>query len=262
MTRRHAMEAREANGIGYVAAEWPLDPLRSTLVFLHGASGTNLLWRAQIEGLAGRANVLALDLPGHGRSRGPGKETIRDYAVAVADLIRALKAPRPIPCGLSMGGAITQQLLLDHKDSFCAGILINTGSRLRVAPIILKTVEENYDAYIESFIAFAASEKTDPAILKPIVEATAGCSPEVALGDFKACDRFDVMQRLASIRVPVLVVTAEDDKLTPPKYGIHLEENIPNACRVHIENVGHLAPVEKPDRVNRAIVDFLDREKL
>jgi pimeloyl-ACP methyl ester carboxylesterase len=256
------MLQREENGIAYVSAGWPLDPGKPTLLFIHGAGGSHVLWQQQIEGLAGRTNAIAVDLPGHGTSRGEGMDAIQGYAKAVADFTRALRAPKPIPCGLSMGGAIAQQLLLDYADAYCAGVLIGTGARLRVMPIILKTIQENFGAYIESFLSFAASPKTDPARLRPIAEATAKTSPHVALGDFEACDAFDVMERLPSIRVPVLVITSEDDRLTPPKYGIFLEEKIPRASRVHIRDAGHLSPAEKPEEVNRALLDFLAREGL
>jgi len=253
------MVKREANGIAYVTSAWPLDKAKPTLIFIHGAGGSHVLWQGQVDGLAGRVNAVAVDLPGHGDSKGDGVGTIEDYARAVADFTRAIEALRPVPCGLSMGGAITQQLLLDHPDACCAGILIGTGARLRVQPLILKTVEENFGSYVESFLAFAASEKTDPERLRPISEATAQGKPRVALGDFRACDAFDVMERLTSIEVPVLVITSEEDKLTPPKYGIFLEEKIKTASRVHIQDAGHLVPAEKPDEVNQVILDFLDR---
>lgn len=256
------MAKRETNGIAYVTSAWPLDEAKPTLIFIHGAGGSHVLWQGQVEGLAGEVNAIAIDLPGHGYSKGEGMGTIEDYARAVADFTRAIEAPRPVPCGLSMGGAITQQLLLDHPDACRAGILIGTGARLRVQPLILKTIEENFSGYVESFLTFAASEKTDPERLRPISEATAQGKPEVALGDFKACDAFDVMERLPSIEVPVLVITSEEDKLTPPKYGIFLEEKIKTASRVHIQDAGHLVPAEKPDEVNQVILDFLDRTGL
>ena len=256
------MVQREANGIAFVSSGWPLDRARPTLIFIHGAGGSHILWQGQVDGLAERVNAVAIDLPGHGESMGEGMLTIEGYAQAVADFTRAIEAPRPVPCGLSMGGAITQQLLLDHSDACCAGILIGSGARLRVMPLILKKIEENFTAYVDSFLSFAASKKTDPERLRPISEATAKCSPRVALGDFKACDAFDVMERLPLIEAPVLVITSEEDKLTPPKYGIFLEEKIKKASRVHIEDAGHLAPAEKPDEVNRAIEAFLDRSGL
>ena len=256
------MVRREAQGIAYVASGWPLDRAKPTLIFIHGAGGSHVLWQGQVEGLAGRVNAIAIDLPGHGDSAGDGMGTIDGYARAVADFTRGVEAPKPVPCGLSMGGAITQQLLLDHPDACCAGILIGTGARLRVQPLILKTIEENFSGYIDSFLAFAASEKTDPERLRPISEATAQGRPQVALGDFMACDAFDVMERLPSILVPVLVITSEEDRLTPPKYGIFLEEKIKTASRVHIQDAGHLVPAEKPDEVNQAILDFLARSAL
>jgi pimeloyl-ACP methyl ester carboxylesterase len=67
-----------------------------------------------------------------------------------------------------------------------------------------------------------------------------------------------VIARLASIRVPVLVVSAADDKLTPPKYGQFLAERIPGSRRAHIPDAGHFVPIEKPQKVNAAIAAFLD----
>jgi len=253
------MNYRETNGIAYVSSAWPLNETRPTMIFIHGAGGSHVLWQAQLDGLAGAVSAVAIDLPGHGKSPGDGMGTIEGYARAVADFIRAIEAPRPIPCGLSMGGAITQQLLLDHPDVCRAGVLIATGARLRVMPLILKTVEEDFNGYVDSFLAFATSEKTDPERLRAISEAAPECKPHVALGDFKACDAFDVMDRLPSIEVPVLVITSEEDKLTPPKYGIFLAEKIKAASRVHIPAAGHLSPAERPEEVNRAILDFLDR---
>ena len=255
------MVRRETNGIAYVSSGWPLEEAKPTLIFIHGAGGSHVLWQGQVEGLAGKVNAVAIDLPGHGDSKGDGMATIEDYARAVADFTRAIGARKPVPCGLSMGGAITQQLLLDHPDACCAGILIGTGARLRVMPAILKTIEENFSGYIDSFLAFAASEKTDPERLRSISEATARGRPEVALGDFKACDAYDVMERLPSISMPVLVITSEEDKLTPPKYGIFLEEKIKTASRVHIQDAGHLVPAEKPDEVNQVILEFLTRRR-
>ena len=256
------MIERDANGIAYVTSGWPLDPAKSTIIFLHGGGGSHVLWAGQVDALADRANTVAVDLPGHGKSKGEGMDTIEDYARAVADFIRAIDAPNPIPCGLSMGGAIAQQLLLDYPDVCFAGILVGTGARLRVMPIILKAIQENFSEYVDSFLAYAASEKTDLARLRPLAEATAACRPQVALADFKACDAFDVMERLPSIDAPVLVITSDDDKLTPPKYGLFLEEKIKKASRVHIEDAGHLVPAEKPEEVNIAIEAFLDRTGL
>ena len=256
------MEYRKTNGIGYLAGEWPLDPAKSTLVFIHGSGGSSAFWTAQVEALAERVNTVALDLPGHGQSGGNGHDRIEDYARAVVDFISAIEAPRPIPCGLSLGGAIAQQLLLDFPDLFKAGILISTGSKLKVAPEIFDAIEKDVKSYVDMMVKLVTSKSTDPDRVKSFKDDTARCSPDILIQDFRACDRFDVMQHVGSITSPVLVVTAEDDLVTPPKYGDFLKTSIAKACRVHIMEAGHIVTMEKPEEVNRAIIKFLDRTGL
>ncbi len=221
-----------------------------------------MLWNGQVDALSDRVNTLALDLPGHGGSTGPGMDRVEDYTGAVVDLLKAIQVPGVIPCGLSLGGGIAQQLLLDHGDAMKAGVMVGTGARLRVLPVILDSIRKDYNAFVSSTAAFAASPRTDPERLRPLTASMANCPPDTTLGDFTACDAFDVMDRLASIRHPVLVVNGEDDKLTPPKYGTFLAENIPGAHRVLIPDAGHLVPAERPEALNRVLSDFLDREHL
>ena len=253
------MQARQLNGISYLTGAWPLDRARATLIFIHGAGGSAAFWTAQVEGLGRRVNTLAVDLPGHGRSNDAGKDSIEDYARWVAAFIKDIQAPMPVACGLSMGGAVTQQLLLDYGEPLQAGILISTGAKLKVARAIFDTISNDYNAFIDMLGTYAASSKADPNALQLLKNELARCTPEVVHGDFLACDRFDVSSRLAAIEVPVLVVTAEDDQLTPPKYGRFLEESIRQASRVHVTGAGHIVPLEKPDEINKAILKFLDQ---
>lgn len=256
------MEEKEIGGIGFIADRWPLDPDKSTIVFIHGSGGTGHFWKAQLEGLAGHANMVALDLPGHGRSGKEGKNTIEDYAQAVLEFIEAAGIPHPIPCGLSIGGAIVMQLLLDYAERFPAGILIGTGAKLKVMPIIFETAEKDYSELVEMLCKFAVSGKTAPEIIQPFRDDLQQCDPPVTVGDFQACNGFNLMDRLAEIRVPVMVISAQDDKLTPPKYADFLESAIPDTTRAHISDAGHIAPMEKPQEVNQAIIEFLGHHGL
>ena len=256
------MEERSSGGIGFITGKWPLDKGRSTLVFIHGSGGSAHFWRAQVEGLAEKVNTLALDLPGHGRSQGTGRETVKAYTADVLDFVDQLDLPSPLPCGLSLGGAITQQLLIESGDRFGGGLLIGTGGRLKVMPIIFETIENDYPGFVEMMSKLSAAENADPAAVQIFIEDLVRCAPEVVSCDFGACNRFDVMARLGEINVPVLVVSADEDQLTPPKYADFLESAIPYATRAHIQNAGHIAPLEKPQAVNRAIIEFLDNHGL
>ena len=253
------MEARKINEMGYLTAEWPLDPARETLVFIHGAGGTGTFWQAQIEGLSARFNTVAIDLPGHGASDGGAKDRIEDYTRAVVDFMKAMEVPNPIFCGFSLGGAIALQVLLDHPDLARAGILICTGATMRVGPAIFESIQNDYSGFIDFICKLAVSKKSDPEVVRLFRENFLSLNAEAAFCDFQACNHFDVSQRLASIAVPVLVVTAEDDKLTPPQNGAALERGIKNATRAHIIDAGHIVAMEKPDEVNGIILKFLDQ---
>lgn len=229
-----------------------------TLVFLHSSGLNAKMWHQQVKGLQDAANTVALDLPGHGASDGPGLDSIPAYAAVVADFIREIKVPRPIPCGLSIGSAIVLQLLLDYPASAEAGILIGSGARLRVTPQIFDILEKDYAGYINLARNLSFSPAAGEDVIREITEFKLSCTPEVAAGDFRACDRFDVMQRLGEISHRVLIISGGDDKLTPPKYADFLEKNIRLASRCHLEGAGHMMPNEKPGEVNRAIRSFLN----
>ncbi len=252
------MQERKTNGIGYYAGGWPLDSRKATLVFIHGAGGSGNVWQEQVRGLSAHVNTVALDLPGRGRTNGEGQQEIADYAEIVVKFINGIDAPDPILCGFSMGGAIVQQMLLDYPKRIKAGILIGTGARMKVAPAFFETIARDYSGFVDWLCKICVSRKTDPHKVHPFREDLLGCRPEVTMGDFRACDRFDAADQIPAIEAPVLVVTSEEDKLTPPEAGAFLEKNIKNASRMHVMGAGHLVPLEKPEETNRVILKFLE----
>ncbi|MDY6933560.1 MAG: alpha/beta hydrolase [Spirochaetota bacterium] len=251
------MEERKVSDFAFVSSEWPLDPNKQTLIFIHGAGGSSTMWLNQVDALMVNANTIAIDLPGHGRSSGQGRCKITDYAKSVVEFIDLIKVPKPILIGLSMGGAITLQTILDFSERIAAAVLISTGAKLRVLPVIFETIENNFDEFIKMMGKFSISNIADPKILHQMMDEMAKQDPRVTLKDFRACDSFNVMERLSEINMPTLIITAENDNLTTPKYGKFLEERINGAQRTHIMDAGHIVSLEKPEEVNQAIGEFI-----
>ena len=152
--------------------------------------------------------------------------------------------------------------MLDYADLARAGILICTGATMQVGPAIFESIQNDYSGFIDFICKLAVSKKSDPEIVRLFRENFLCLNAEAAFCDFQACNHFDVSQRLSSIAVPVLVVTAEDDKLTPAQNGAALERGIKNATRAHIIDAGHTVAMEKPDEVNEIILEFLDQTGL
>mgnify|MGYP001817139075 CR=1 FL=1 len=253
------MIERRQDGMAFLAGHWPLDPDRPTLVFIHGSGQEGRFWQAQVDGLTGVANTIAVDLPGHGNSDGDGFRQVSDFARSVMGFIDAIDAPAPIPCGLSLGGAITLHLLIHHGDRLEAGILANTGARLKVLPAIIETIQDNYDRHLTGLVKFAVAEanQADDDICRRVL-ATSTAGPTVTANDFRACDAFDVMDQVSAINLPVLVLSAVHDTLTPVKYADWMAANLRGARHVTLNGAGHMSPIEQPEAFNEALLRFLE----
>jgi pimeloyl-ACP methyl ester carboxylesterase len=252
------MERYEKANLSFLVGKWPLDKSKPNLIFLHGSGSTAISWLLQIKYFADKVNVIVPDLPGHGKSKGPGMNNIPDYAKTIVGLIDALKIEKCIVIGTSMGGAIAQELLLNYADKCLAGILLNTGAKLKVLPAIFEAVKKDFKAFIigMSDILFPANtviKKIEPSLKDMIV-----IDQNIVFGDFVACDNFDVRNQIHKINKPVLVISSKSDIMTPVWYGEFLKNNIKDAKMTVIEGAGHLAQFEKPKAVNKAIMEFVE----
>lgn len=82
--------------------------------------------------------------------------------------------------------------------------------------------------------------------------------PSVLHNDLLACDRFDVMTRLANIHVPALILCGTEDEMTPPRSSQYLKDNLPNAQLHFLEATGHMLMLEQPEAVVKLMKQFLD----
>ena len=251
------MKNQEVGGICFTAGNWPLDPDKPTLIFIHGAALNKDFWEEQAGSLADSVNTLAIDLPGHGANQNSGRKSVADYARSIMDFIDLISLHRPVLCGLSMGGAIIQHLLINYPDRFLAGILINTGARLKVLPLIFETIQKDYNDFVDMLCVVGISPQSNTEKLRTKLKSCLQCLPKTALDDLRACNNFNMSEKLDLIQVPVLILSAEDDNITPQKFGNYLEKNIRNAKLTNIRNAGHFSPLENPLDVNKAILDFV-----
>jgi pimeloyl-ACP methyl ester carboxylesterase len=235
-----------------VPADWP------PVVFVHGAGGTHQHWLYQVRDLA-QAPTYALDLPGHGRSEGPGRDSIAAYGDWLVAFFDAAELEQVVLVGHSMGGGIALDVALRYPDRLAGLGLVATGARLRVAPAILNVIQENKEAAVR-LICRAAFGPEAPAEMERLGRRQMGATPAGVLhGDFAACDAFDVMDQLGRVRAPTLVVCGTQDQLTPTKYAVHLRDGIPGATLHLVEGAGHMVMVERPGAAVRTLTAFMER---
>jgi len=226
------------------------------VVLIHGAGGNRLVWPAALRRLPG-ATVYALDLPGHGRSGGAGRERIGDYAADLVGFLDGVGEERAVLIGHSMGGAIAQTVALTAPERVSGLVLLSTGARLKVSPSILEGLQRDFRAVVRLTAEWAWGPGADPALVAEGQRAMEETGPQVLLGDFLACDRFDVRERVGEIRAPTLVATGSEDRMTPPRFGRWLADNIPGARFLLVEGAGHFLMLERPREVAAAVEAFL-----
>ncbi len=227
------------------------------MVFIHGSAASHLVWGLQLRALGAIAHAIAIDLPGHGRSDPPGRNTINEYCDVVLNLLDALQFDRAVIVGHSLGGAIAQMLALAHPDRVAGLGLVGTGARLRVLPAILDGVLNDFDNIAELVVDYSYAPGLDAALRARAGAEFRACPAQVTHGDFSACNQFDIIARVSEIRAPTLVVVGKDDHLTPVKYAEFLASKIPGARLVIVEGAGHSVMIEQADAVNRALIDFV-----
>jgi pimeloyl-ACP methyl ester carboxylesterase len=228
------------------------------VVLIHGAAGRAEVWSPQLTGLADIARIIAVDLPGHGATAGEGCQAVEQYAAWVTALLDALGTERPLLVGHSMGGAIAQTLALGDPARFAGLVLVGTGARLRVLPRILQLFREGSLRVASDLVgSLSYSPSTPPGAVIEAERALHDTAAAVTLGDFHACDKFDLLGRLGDLRLPALVVVGRDDRLTPPKYAAYLARSIPAARLVEIDGAGHFPQLEQPAAVNATLRGFL-----
>lgn len=247
---------------GYAAHyEDTVRPMARTILFLHGAGGSHRVFRDQWAGLKGVARLVIPDLPGHGFSGGKPHESIGGYAAWVADFAREAELPPVILAGHSMGGAVALQAALDGRLRPEALVLLGTGAKLTVSPSVFEGIERRFREFSPELVSWMTARGAPPELLAEVTQDLLSTRAETFLADFSACDGFDLRGRLAALRIPTLVVTGDEDRLTPLKYGEFLAANIPGAVLKIIRGAGHLVMLERPEEVNaviRAFVHSLD----
>ena len=233
---------------------------RPPALLLHGAGGSHLSWPPQIRRLSGQ-RIFTLDLPGHGKSEGLGRQDIAEYGKAIYEFMKAIRLSSVIIVGFSMGGAIALSLSLQYRKRVIGLGLVGGGAKMRVAPSLLEmaATPSSYQSAVQAVIENSYSSTADPRLKELAIEQMLETRQAVLYGDFLACDAFDVMERVDKIRIPTLLICGSEDRMMPPNRSEYLRDRIEGAQLHIIEGAGHMAMIEQPDKVANLLSGFLDQ---
>lgn len=228
------------------------------------------LWGTVASALDG-LHVVGWDLPGHGAS------VPADEAFALADLAGAVLAavddaagdrtPSPyLYAGDSVGGAVGLQLLLDHPERFAAAAVLCSGARFGTPQAWAERAALVRAEGMAPMVASSSDRWFGRLVKARSTDLTRGAVDDLARVDAEsyalvceALGRFDVSPRLGDIRTPLLAVAGSDDVVTPPAQHQQLARSVADGRFAVLRGVGHLAPLEDPDRTAALLREHFSR---
>ncbi|MEJ2708007.1 MAG: alpha/beta fold hydrolase [Anaerolineales bacterium] len=241
---------------------------QEAVLLLHGLGATTASWQLQIPALVNAGlHTIAVDARGFGNSTYPGGGT--SIAEMAGDFYRLLQELHCAPAhvvGISMGGTHALQFALDYPQSTRKLVLINTFARLRPGNLsgwfyfalrflLVHSLGVPYQARTVARRLFPDPEQAE--LRQALIAQIEQADPTGYRAAMRALARFDVQQRLAEIHLPTLVITASNDTTVPPAAQKQLASGISGARHEIIQGAGHALTVEKPELVNKILVDFL-----
>lgn len=239
-------------------------PEGAPVLVLGPSLGTDLhLFDAQVAALAERYRIIRYDLPGHGGSPTPdGPYTMAGMAADVIALLDRLGVARAHHAGVSIGGAIAQQLALEHPDRVLSLTAIASAARFadpQSWPRRAATVRENGTEamvasrpgtwFVQAFADTAEAGRLVSMLRSTSAEGYAGCCEAIAT--------FDVRHRLAALRVAVLAIAGAEDPATPPELVRAIADGAPRGSFEVVADSAHLLNVEQPELVNTLLAGHL-----
>jgi pimeloyl-ACP methyl ester carboxylesterase len=238
------------------------------VLLVHGLGSSTQDWEAQIPALAQQFEVIAFDVRGHGRSAKPRQRySVKLFADDTAALIRALGIAPAHVVGISMGGMIAFQLAVDAPGLVRSLVIVNSGPAMPIRTVAQRMMIWTRIAIVRirgmramgQVLADKLLPKPDHAALRAaFIERWAANDPRAYLSALHGLVNWSVMDRLADITCPVLVLSADQD-YTPIPIKQAYTALMKHAELVVIDDARHFMPIEQPAAFNAALLKFLTR---
>jgi pimeloyl-ACP methyl ester carboxylesterase len=240
---------------------------RPLAVFIHGAGLDHTVWALQSRWLAFHGwNVLAVDLPGHGRSEGPLLPDIGAMADWVLALVAAAGGTSAALIGHSMGSLIALEAAARQPGRVSSLVLIGSAAAMPVHPDLLAAARANQQAAIDmvNLWGYGYAAGLGGSAAPGVWMTGAGervlqqAAPGVLFNDLRACNDYAAgVSSAARVQAPTILVSGAYDQMTPLKSARALAGAIHGATLVVLPGAGHMLLAERPDELLQAMQGHL-----
>lgn len=254
----------------YTAAH-ELEPDKPAIAFVHGAGLDHSWWGLQSRYFGYHGwNVLACDLPGHGRSEGPPVGSIEELADWLMRLLDAAKVSKASIVGHSMGSLVALESAARNPQRVEHLALLGTAFPMNVSDAFLEAARCNdQSAYdMETIwghapqVPFGSNPNPGMWMYGDTLARLSRLAPGVLHTDLKACKDYSAgLESAALVTCPALVIMGGNDLMTPSKAAAPLLTALSGAKSVSIRSSGHSLMAEAPDATLDALIGFFGTAK-
>ena len=270
------IEINGETGYAYTGGK-PFDPALPCVAFIHGAQNDHSVWSLQSRWFAHHGfAVLAVDLPGHGRSAGNPLPSIEDLADWIELLLEKTGAGTALHAGNttknvslvghSMGSLAALECAARHPGRIAGIALVGTAVPMPVSDALLGAAKDNEPRAIAMINAWSHSPRgtvggnTAPGmwLLGASRRLMERQKPGVLHIDLAACNAYTHgMEAAAALPCPALIISGRRDMMTHPKAAARLAAAIGDVKSVSLDEAGHALMAEQPDAVLDALRAFI-----
>lgn len=244
----------------------PFDATKPALLFIHGAANDHSVWNLQARYFAHHGwNVMAVDLPGHGRSKGQTRKTISEYSQWVIAFLDNANIRSAALCGHSMGSLIALESALKFPDRVSQLVLMGAAVPMPVTEALLTAARDDTLTANEMLNTWGhgpqarlgASTVPGSSFAGTYRRLLGQAGAGVLHNDLSACNAYAAAtDALAEVTIPILILAGDRDQMTPPKANAALAKQLPHARTVTVR-AGHSMMYEDSDGVTDAMIAFL-----
>ncbi|MDB5936220.1 MAG: alpha/beta hydrolase [Massilia sp.] len=247
----------------------PLDPELPTAVFIHGAQNDHSVWTQQTRYFAHHGfNVLAVDLPGHGRSKGAAKTSVEAMAAWLLALLDAAGVERALLAGHSMGSLVALEASYMAPGRVSGIAMLGTTYPMKVSDALLATSRDDEPAAIDMVNIWSHSMRAQnpdcpsagvstTGVARRLMQRMSAINPnQLFHTDFAACNAYANGEAAANaLQCPALFIFGSKDMMTPARSTKLLTSSVPHGKIVHVD-AGHSLMSEQPCAVLDALFAF------
>ena len=236
-----------------------------SIVFVHGGGLDHSVWILQSRYFAHHGyNVLALDLPGHGRSGGAPLPSIAAMADWCARCLEALGAANAAIVGHSMGSLVALEFAARHPERTWLAVLIGVSTPMPVTEPLLDAARDDDHAAFDMVNIWGHDLSAQiGGNQAPGMWMTGGAlrllersAPGVLFNDLAACNRYgDGAASAARVRCPVHLLIGERDIMASPARAGALRASLSSARVSVLPRCGHMLMAERPGEVLDALIE-------